>query len=53
MADMLRPGDHGLVGGGIGPDGKPDARVAKLPPPTPAPAGVVLLNPYQGGGGGG
>jgi len=53
MADLLRPGDHGLVGGGIGPDGKPDARVAKLPPPTPAPTGVVLLNPYQGGGGGG
>ena len=51
MADFLRPGDHGLVGGGIGPDGKPDARVAKLPPPTPAPAGVVVLNPYQGGGG--
>jgi len=53
MADFLRPGDHGLVGGGIGPDGKSDARVAKLPPPTPAPAGVVLLNSYQGGGGAG
>lgn len=53
MADLLRPGDHGLVGGGIGPDGQPDPRVAILPPQIPAPAGIVMVPWQQSDGGGG
>lgn len=53
MADLLRPGDHGIVGGGIGPDGQPDQRVAILPPQIAAPKGIVIVPGYRGGGGGG
>lgn len=52
MADLLRPGDEGLVGGGIGPDGQPNPRIAILPPRLPPPKGFVLVPGQQGGGGG-
>ena len=50
MADLLRPGDHGLVGGGPGPDGQPDARVAKVPAYVPTPPSVVLGQDMRGKG---
>ena len=53
MADILRPGDHGLVGGGPGPTGQADARVALVPGAVAPPRGVVLGQDYEGGGGGG
>jgi len=49
MADLLRPGDEGIVGGGIGPDGQPDPRVAILPPQIAAPKGIVMVLGQQGG----
>ena len=53
MADLLRPDDEGIVGGGIGPDGRPDPRVAILPPQSAAPEGIVMVPGQQHGWGGG
>ena len=47
MADLLRPGDEGIVG--IGPDGRPDPRVAVPQAEMQAPSDVVMTPGRQGG----
>jgi len=48
MADLLRTGDEGIVGGGIGPDGQPDQRVSLPQTQAPAPAELVTVPGRQG-----